>query len=399
MVMAGVDGAPAPPALMVERVERRNRLTVAFRLLLALPQFSVVYVAGAGRHCRRGGRLVPRAGVGAAARADHPVPVPSHPVHHQGLRLPLFLTDRYPPFEFAAADYPVQVELAPGRLNRLAVLFRLLLVIPAWILSSLAFGGYVVASFVIWLVVLVAGRVPTSLFAATTAVLRYNLRMTAYTWLITAAYPWGLFGDQPGPPGPPGPAVSPEPEGAPGEALPGTTTLASPPVGDEPPRPPRGLLVLSAAAKGLVVLFLVLGVGQYVASGVVSSIMTSNADRTAQATSELTAAHNTLAGHVQQYQQQTAACSAELSCFQSADRELADAFAAFATELRRIEFPAAAQAEAATLGDLADRIASSLQEQAAAGSPEEYQRLATDNQELGNTFDQQEQTLVSSLSA
>jgi hypothetical protein len=41
-----------------------------------------------------------------------------------------------------------------------------------------------------------------------------------------------------------------------------------------------------------------------------------------------------------QYQQQTAACSAELSCFQTADRELADAFAAFATELRRIESPA-----------------------------------------------------------
>jgi hypothetical protein len=157
--------------------------------------------------------------------------------------------------------------------------------------------------------------------------------------------------------------------------------------------------VLSAAAKGSVVLFVVLGVGQYVASGVVSSIMTSNADRTAQATSELTAAHNTLAGHVQQYQQQTAACSAELSCFQSADRELADGFAAFATELGRIEFPAAAQAEAAALGDLADRIASSLQEQAAAGSPEEYQKLVADNQELGNTFDQQEQTLISSLSA
>ena len=47
---------------------------------------------------------------------------------------------------------------------------------------------------------------------------------------------------------------------------------------------------------------------------------------------------------------------------------------------------------------LADRIAGSLQEQAAAGSPEEYQRLAADNQELGNTFDQQERTLVSSLS-
>jgi hypothetical protein len=84
------------------------------------------------------------------------------------------------------------------------VLFRLFLVIPATILSSLAFGGYLVASFIIWLMVLVAGRVPSSLFDATTAVLRYSMRTTAYTWLITAAYPWGLFGDQPGQPGPPG---------------------------------------------------------------------------------------------------------------------------------------------------------------------------------------------------
>ena len=53
------------------------------------------------------------------------------------------------------------------------------------------------------------------------------------------------------------------------------------------------------------------------------------------------------------------------------------------------ERSAAAQAVAAEFGDLADRIADSLQEQAAAGSPEEYQRLAADNQE---------QTLVSSLS-
>jgi len=272
-----------------------------------------------------------------------------------------------------------------------------------------------VASFIIWLVVLVAGRVPTSLFAATTAVLRYNVRMTAYTWLTTAAYPWGLFGDQPSPPGPPGPAASLGPVDAPVEAVPSTTTLASPPEGleavpstttlasplerEEPPGLPPGLLVLSAGAKGLVVLFLVLGVGQYVATGVVSDITTSNARKTTEATSELTAAHNTLAGQVQQYQQQTAACSAELSCFQAADRELADGFAAFATELRRIEFPASAQAEAAALGDLADRIASSLQQQATADSPKQYQTMAADSQELGTSFDQQEQILVSSLSA
>jgi hypothetical protein len=226
MVMAGVDGAPTPPALMVERVERRNRLTVAFRLLLALPQFIVLYVL-----LLVGVVAVVVGWFAALALGRLPEPIARYLCHLARYTTRVyaylcFLTDRYPPFEFTAADYPVQVELAPGRLNRLAVLFRLFLVIPAWILSSLAFGGYVVASFIIWLVVLVAGRVPSSLFAATTAVLRYYMRTTAYAWLVTAAYPWGLFGDQPGPPGLPGPAVSLDPVDAPGEAVPGTITLA-----------------------------------------------------------------------------------------------------------------------------------------------------------------------------
>jgi hypothetical protein len=444
MVMAVVDGAPAPPALIVERVERRSRLSVAFRLLLVLPQLVVLYVL-----LLVGVVAVVVGWFAALVLGRLPEPIARYLCHLTRYTTRVyaylcFLTDRYPPFEFTAAGYPVEVDLAPGRLNRLAVLFRLFLVIPASILSSLAFAGYLMVSFIIWLVVLVAGRVPSLLFDATTALLRYSMRTTAYTWLVTAAYPWGLFGDQPGPTGP---SASPAPVTAPGEAVPdtatlastpeglqpvpstttlasppeglqpvpstttlasppeglqpvpSTTTLASPPEGLEPPAPPRGLLVLSAGAKGLVVLFLVLGIAQYVASGVVSVTTTSNARKTTQASSDLTAAHNTLAGRVQQYQQQISACPAELSCVQSADRELADAFAAFATELRGIAFPASAQAEAAELGDLADRIANSLQEQATAGSPEEYQRLTADNQELGNTFDQQEQALVNSLAA
>jgi hypothetical protein len=415
MMIAVVDGAPAPPALIVERVERRSRLTVAFRLLLVLPQLLVLYVL-----VLVGVVAVVVGWFAALVLGRLPEPIARYLCHLARYTTRVyaylcFLTDRYPPFEFTAAGYPVEVELAPGRLNRLAVLFRLFLVIPASILSSLAVGGYLVASFIIWLVVLVAGRVPNSLFDATTAVLRYNVRTTAYTWLITAAYPWGLFGDQPGPTGAPPPAASPGPVATPVEAVPSaatpavspesveavptTATLAGPPEGLEPPAPPRGLLVLSAGAKGLMVLFLVLGVAQYVASGAVSVATTSNASKTTQATSDLTAAHNTLAGQVQQYQQQINACPAELSCVQAADHELADAFEAFAAELRRIEFPASAQAEAAELGELADQSAGALRERAAAGSPEEYQRLAADDQQLGNSFDQQEQALVGSLSA
>jgi Domain of unknown function (DUF4389) len=398
MVMAVVDGAPVPPALLVERVERRGRLSVAFRLLLVLPQVVVLYVL-----LLVGLVAVVVAWFAALALGRLPEPIARYLCHLTRYTTRVYayswlLTDRYPPFRFSAQDYPVQVELTPGRLNRLAVLFRLLLAIPASILAGLVVAGWSVAALVIWLLVLVAGRVSGSLFDATTAVLRYNMRTTAYTWLVTAAYPWGLLGDQPGPTAPPAPVAGSGRVDAP-QAVPGSATPAGPPEAGEPPAPPQGLLVLSAGAKGLVVLFLVLGVVQYVAGGVISATTTGDARKTTQARADLTAAHNTLVGQVQQYQQQIAACPAELSCVQVADREVADAVEVFATDLRRIAFPASAQAEAAELGGLADQFASALRERAAAGSPEEYQRLAADDQQLGDAFDQQEQALVSSLSA
>ena len=48
------------------------------------------------------------------------------------------LTDVYPPFELADADYPVRLQAEPGPLNRLAVFFRIILVIPAWIVATRA---------------------------------------------------------------------------------------------------------------------------------------------------------------------------------------------------------------------------------------------------------------------
>jgi hypothetical protein len=401
MAMSAVNDTPVPPALIVERVERRGRLSVAFRLLLVLPQIVVLYLL-----LLVGVVAVVLGWFAALVLGRLPEPLARYLCHLTRYTTRVYayawlLTDRYPPFRFAAEDDPVLVELAPGRLNRLAVLFRLFLLIPASILAGLVVAGWSVAAFFIWLLVLVAGRVPGSLFDATTAVLRYNMRTTAYTWLVTAAYPWGLFGDRPGPAGPPAPAAAAGPADAPEGAFPATATPAGSPEGLEPPRAPRGLLLLSSGAKGLVVLFLVLGVAQYVAGGAVSVITTSNARKTTQARSDLTAAHNTLAGQIQQYQQQVTACPApvQLSCVQSAERELAAAFAAYATELRRIEFPASAQAEAAELEDLADQFATALRERADAGSPEEYQRLAADSEQLGSSFDQQEQALVSSLSA
>ena len=384
-----IDDVAAPPALLIERVQRRGRLSVAFRLLLVLPQAIALYVLSLV-----GAVVVVLGWFAALALGRLPEPFARYLCHvtRYATRVNAYLfllTDRYPPFRLSAEDYPVRVALAPDRLNRLAVLFRLVLVIPASILSSLVATGWLAAAFIIWLVVLVIGRVPSALFDATTAVLRYSMRNTAYGWLVTAAYPWGLFGDRPvltGSPMPPAP--------------PGAATDPGPAAGLAAPRQPPGLLVLSTGAKLLVALFLVLGVTEVAAGGAASVITTGNLRARTEARSDVTAAYDTLAARIQQYQQQVADCGArpQLSCVQAANAELAGAFEVFAGELRRIDFPASARDEAAEVEGLADRLAGVFRELSTVSTPEEYERLASGTEELGNSFDQRVQTLVNELS-
>ena len=69
----------------------------------------------------------------------------------------LLLTDAYPPFSFDdEPGYPVRIVVPPReRLNRLAVLFRFILVIPAYLLTSfVAAGGTTIVLFIAWLITL-----------------------------------------------------------------------------------------------------------------------------------------------------------------------------------------------------------------------------------------------------
>src|ERR1700722_7790869 len=87
----------------------------------------------------------------------------------------ILLTDAYPPFTLEDADYPIRVAVRPGRLNRLAVLFRFFLLIPAWIVQAVvSYGAFTIVQFVSWLIVLITGRMPDALYQALAAVLRFQ---------------------------------------------------------------------------------------------------------------------------------------------------------------------------------------------------------------------------------
>ena len=100
------------------------------------------------------------------------------------------VTDTYPPFTWA----PVGIELPPTtRLNRAAVLFRIVLGFPAAVVLTVVSFGWAVLAFFFWLITLVAGRTPGPVRDAGIALLRYDLRAYAYFYLLSPAYPKHLL--------------------------------------------------------------------------------------------------------------------------------------------------------------------------------------------------------------
>lgn len=218
------------PQLDVDGPRAQSRWTVLLRWLLAIPHFVILvfysiaafFVTVAGWFAALfTGRLPDGIGLFLAGFLAYEVRFFSYVT---------LLVGEYPPFEFGvpAPGYPVAIELYKTPLNQVAVLFRLILAVPAAIVAGVLSSGWSVVAFFSWLVTLVLGRQPEALFKATAAMTRYIMRFHAYWTMLTAAYPKRLFGD---------------------EGLPLLTEQRS------PTRP----LYLTSPAKALVVLFIVLG--------------------------------------------------------------------------------------------------------------------------------------------
>lgn len=176
----------------------QRRLTVFFRLIMVIPQCIVLYALNIAA-----GVLLVVSWFAALFTGQVPAGLADFLVGYlrwygRVIGYVWLLTDAYPPFALADVVYPVRVSVTPGRLNRLAVLFRFFLAIPAFIVASVAGWGIGIAALVIWLIVLIAGRMPDTLYQALATILRYLIRFQGYWLLLTATYPGGLFGDQPG---------------------------------------------------------------------------------------------------------------------------------------------------------------------------------------------------------
>jgi hypothetical protein len=186
------------PVFLATRVPGdRNRLTVAFRIILVIPQVIVlIFVELAAL-------IVAIIGWFAALVTGR---LPEFARNYLagtirwGARVHayfLLLTDEYPPFSLEVEErYPIQVAIPPAApLNRIAVLFRIILVLPAAVVQGVLNAGAELFAIASWFAILFTGQLPPALFEAQRAVVRYEIRVSSYFWMVTPEYPAAVMGD------------------------------------------------------------------------------------------------------------------------------------------------------------------------------------------------------------
>ena len=191
----------------------RNRLTVGFRLILAIPHLLLVGGIGFGFALQSGrGDVSTSVGsetglLGAVAYilaivswftivigGSHIPAIRQYTSFYLRWRvraLPylMLLQDAYPPFGDAA--YPATltfVETDRAR-NRLTVGFRLILIIPHLIVVGLLTLAWWITTMVAWFAILFTGSYPQGLYDFGVGVLRWFIRVEAYLLLLVDEYP------------------------------------------------------------------------------------------------------------------------------------------------------------------------------------------------------------------
>jgi hypothetical protein len=102
------------------------------------------------------------------------------------------MAEPYPGFTGEAGGYPVDVAVAaPEPQDRWTVGFRLILAIPAFVLSGALFAALVTAALLAWFTGVFTGRIPDSLRRLGMFAMRYSAQATAYGYLLlTPRYPY-----------------------------------------------------------------------------------------------------------------------------------------------------------------------------------------------------------------
>ncbi len=180
-----------PVRIVVDDDLARPRLTVLFRLFLAIPHFVWLALWGIAAFF---------AVVAAwfAALATGRVPgglqrfLASYVRYATHVLAFVYLVGRRFPGFAGRPGYGVDLEIDPAvTQGRWRILFRFFLAIPAFIVASALGGVAFVIAFLAWWYALAAARMPDGMRNLGASCLRYSAQTYAYALLVTDRYPYG----------------------------------------------------------------------------------------------------------------------------------------------------------------------------------------------------------------
>lgn len=171
---------------------RRSRLTVFFRFVMVIPHliWSLVYGIAAEL-------VVLVAWFAILLTGRYPTAMYEFVAGYVRFSMRLLgyiglVTDTFPPFGGAEhPEYPVGVTIPPPkeRFSRLTTAFRIILLIPVWILQYVFQLWIYAVSIAIWIVAVITGRTSPELVGAERFPLAYFARSYAYSYLLTDRWP------------------------------------------------------------------------------------------------------------------------------------------------------------------------------------------------------------------
>ncbi len=183
---------PYPVTFEADYVERRNRLTTFFRLILAIPLLIVLYFYAIVATV-----VILIAWFAIVFTARYPRGLFNFVAGYTRFvtRFTAYvslLCDPYP--AFGGSDdpaYPVRLQFAGPleRYSRLKTLFRIILAIPIVILRYVMELLLKIGAIAAWFVILVIGKMPRGLFDLMVLANSYMARSDAYIYLLTETYP------------------------------------------------------------------------------------------------------------------------------------------------------------------------------------------------------------------
>lgn len=207
-------GAMAYPVSIVVEPQPgpRDRLTVAFRLILAIPHLLLVGGVGVGfaANNRRPGAISFGGETGLLGSiavvlaiiswftiviaSEHYTPIRRYTHFYlrwrvRALSYLMLLADQYPPF--GDGPHPARFVFTPGsqERDRLSVGLRVILAIPHFFVLFFVLCAWWVTTIVSWFSILLTGRYPAGLYQFGVGALRWLIRVDAYMLLLIDEYP------------------------------------------------------------------------------------------------------------------------------------------------------------------------------------------------------------------